>query len=376
MMPRTPPPPSLQYPEPHVTGHPPKPDARSPLAPPPPSRVTVVVPLLDEEENVAALWAELAEVSASWPFQAEFIFVDDGSHDRTLELLAQHAGDDPRVTIIAFARRFGQTAALAAGFKRATGDVVVPMDADLQNDPRDIPMLVAALEDAPGFDVVSGWRKNRQDGFILRRLPSILANKLICRLTWLKIHDLGCTLKAYRRDVLADLTLYGEMHRFLPAICQWNGGRVHERVVNHRPRTAGTSKYNLKRTFKVLLDLVTVKFLGDYLTKPLYFFGKLGAVIMLMSFAILAFAVLQKFAIFHPEPGLPLNRNILVHGSMMLFMLSFMMILMGVLAELLVRIYHESQGKEPYRIRHVIKNGQRTRPAQERPDPVESAGGV
>ncbi len=323
-------------------------------AAPTPKRVSVVVPLLNEEENVAALWDELREVAADWPFEAEFLFIDDGSTDRTLERLADHTSGDPRVTIVSFARRFGQTAAMAAGFARATGEVVVPMDADLQNDPRDIPMLVAALDEAPGFDVVSGWRKNRQDGFVLRRLPSILANKLICRLTWLQLHDLGCSLKAYRREVLEGLTLYGEMHRFLPAICQWNGGRITERVVNHRPRTAGTSKYNLKRTFKVLLDLVTVKFLGDYLTKPLYFFGKLGAVIMLCSFAVLTFAVLQKFAIFHPEPGLPLNRNILVHGSMMLFMLSFMMILMGVLAELLVRIYHESQGKAPYRIRRVI----------------------
>ncbi len=320
----------------------------------PPQRVSVIVPLLNEEENVAALWEELREVSRGWPFEAEFLFIDDGSTDRTLELLAEQTEGDARVMIVSFARRFGQTAAMAAGFARATGQVMVPMDADLQNDPRDIPMLVAALDDAPGFDVVSGWRKNRQDGFVLRRLPSILANKLICRLTWLQLHDLGCSLKAYRREVLEGLTLYGEMHRFLPAICQWNGGRITERVVNHRPRTAGTSKYNLKRTFKVLLDLVTVKFLGDYLTKPLYFFGKLGAVIMALSFAILGFCVLQKFAIFHPEPGLPLNRNILVHGSMMLFMLSFMMILMGVLAELLVRIYHESQGKEPYRIRRVI----------------------
>ncbi|MEQ8770951.1 MAG: glycosyltransferase family 2 protein [Phycisphaerales bacterium] len=327
--------------------------------PNPPQRVSVVVPLLNEQENVAALWDELREVSAGWPFQAEFLFIDDGSTDRTLELLAERTDGDPRVTIVSFARRFGQTAAMAAGFARATGDVVVPMDADLQNDPRDIPMLVAALDDAPGFDVVSGWRKNRQDGFVLRRLPSILANKLITRLTWLQLHDLGCSLKAYRRDVLEGLTLYGEMHRFLPAICQWNGGRITERVVNHRPRTAGTSKYNLKRTFKVLLDLVTVKFLGDYLTKPLYFFGKLGAVIMLASFAILAVAVLQKFGILYGDPaGLNLNRNILVHGSMMLFMLSFMMILMGVLAELLVRIYHESQGKAPYRIRRVIGGGQ------------------
>ncbi|MEZ6318415.1 MAG: glycosyltransferase family 2 protein [Phycisphaerales bacterium] len=341
--------------------------------------VSVVVPMLDEEPNVESLWRELDEVAAAWPFRAEFVFVDDGSTDRTLERLADLTAADPRVTIVSLARRFGQTAALAAGFRHATGDVMVPMDADLQNDPRDIPMLVAALDDAPGFDVVSGWRKNRQDGFVLRRLPSILANKLITRLTWLRIHDLGCTLKAYRADLIRDIPLYGEMHRFLPAICQWQGGRVTERVVNHRPRTAGTSKYNLKRTFKVLLDLVTVKFLGDYLTKPLYFFGKLGALTMLLSFAVLFIAVLQKFSILYPGPeGLNLNRNILVQGAMMLFMMAFIMILMGVMAELLVRIYHESQDKTPYRVRRVIKPGtpdpQRPRLAPEDRDaPTRSA---
>lgn len=325
--------------------------------------VSVVVPFLNEEPNVAPLWRELDEIAQSWPFPAEFIFVDDGSTDATLDRLAEIAAADPRVTIISLARRFGQTAALAAGFRRARGSVVVPMDADLQNDPRDIPMLVAALDDPPGFDVVSGWRKDRQDGFVLRRFPSILANRLITRLTWLRIHDLGCTLKAYRADLIRDIPLYGEMHRFLPAICQWQGGRVTERVVNHRPRTAGTSKYNLKRTFKVLLDLVTVKFLGDYLTKPLYFFGKLGALTMLASFAVLAIAILQKFSVLYPGPeGLNLNRNILVQGAMMLFMMAFVMVLMGVMAELLVRIYHESQGKTPYRVRRVIEPPERAQP--------------
>ena len=335
---------------------PPHPDDPTPAEGTP--LVSVVVPMLDEEPNVEPLWRELTEVAAAWPFPAEFVFVDDGSTDRTLERLAEVTAGDPRVTLVSLARRFGQTAALAAGFRHAAGSVVVPMDADLQNDPRDIPMLVAALDDPPGFDVVSGWRKDRQDGFFLRRLPSILANKLICRLTWTRIHDFGCTLKAYRADLIRDIPLYGEMHRFLPAICQWQGGRVAERVVNHRPRTAGASKYNLKRTFKVMLDLVTVKFLGDYLTKPLYFFGKLGALTMLASFAVLGIAVLQKYAILYPGPdGLNLNRNILVQGAMMLFMMAFIMVLMGVMAELLVRIYHESQDKTPYRVRRVIKPG-------------------
>ena len=239
--------------------------------------VSIVIPLLNEQDNVVPLYEQLCASLDDQPLQYEFIFIDDGSLDETAKRLKEVTKDDPRVTVVEFMRRFGQTAGLAAGFARARGDVIVPLDGDLQNDPADIPRLVAKLDDGPGWDIVSGWRKNRQDKLLSRRLPSVLANRLIRKLTWTgEIHDFGCSLKAYRAQVLEDVRLYGEMHRFLPAICKWRGARITEEVVNHRARTAGTSKYGLKRTIKVLLDLLTVKFLGDYLTKPIYFFGKLA----------------------------------------------------------------------------------------------------
>lgn len=321
--------------------------------------VSIVVPMLNESENVEPLWRELVEVSAAWPFRAEFIFVDDGSSDGTGQLLREVAAGDGRVVVIQLAKRFGQSAALLAGFREARGHVVVPMDGDMQNNPRDIPAMVAALDEPPGFDVVSGWRRRRQDAFWLRRLPSILANKLIGRLTWTPLHDFGCTLKAYRKEILEELLLYGEMHRFLPAICKWQGGRVTERVVDHRPRERGTSKYGLKRTIKVLLDLLTVKFLGDYLSKPIYFFGKLSLLSLACSGLLMAIAICQKFGILYPEPGgLNLNRNILAHFSFTLLVVAIMMLMMGVLSELMVRIYYESQGKPPYRVRRTLRGGE------------------
>lgn len=325
---------------------------RSPASP----DVSVVVPMLNEEENIVLLYKELAEVMGESGFSWEAIFIDDGSWDRSVARLREAAAGDARVTIIELSRRFGQTAALAAGFRQAKGRYIVPMDADLQNDPRDIPRLIEKLEEEPPCDVVSGWRQDRQDKFLTRRLPSMAANRLISSLTWTNIHDFGCTLKVYRRETLAGIELYGEMHRFLPALCRWRGARVRELVVNHRPRVHGSSKYNLRRTVKVLLDLVTIKFLGDYLTKPLYFFGKLGLVSMAVSFVALGVAVLQKFGIltFAGEP-LNLNRNVLVLFAMMLFLMTIMFIMMGVISELLVRIYHESQGKLPYTVRRVSR---------------------
>jgi glycosyltransferase involved in cell wall biosynthesis len=313
--------------------------------------------MLNEEANVPRLWGELREVSAGWGFSCEFVFVDDGSQDGTVAAMQKAVGGDARVTILCLARRFGQTAALGAGFRAARGNVIVPMDADLQNDPRDVPMLVAALDEGPGYDVVSGWRKNRKDNFV-RRFPSRVANRIINKMTWMEIHDFGCTLKAYRREILEGMTLYGEMHRFLPALCQWRGGRITERVVNHRPRTAGKSKYGLIRTVKVMLDLTTVKFLGDYLTKPLYFFAKVAGATLLASVALLAVAGLQRFGyLYEHAPGLNMNRNILSYVSLTLFTVSIMFVMLGVIAELLVRIYHESAGLTPYRIRRVYREG-------------------
>ena len=320
--------------------------------------VSVVIPVLNEKDNVAAVYREVTEVLSAEIPSYELIFVDDGSSDDTLERLRAAAGDDPKMTVIELNRRFGQTAALAAGFRQARGRLIVPMDGDLQNDPRDIPRLVAKIDEPPGWDLVSGWRKDRKDSFLKRRLPSILANRLIGRFTRTRqVHDFGCTLKVYRRSVLEDVRLYGEMHRFLPAICKWGGARVTEEVVNHRPRIHGSSKYDLRRTAKVLLDLVTVKFLGDYLTKPLYFFGKAAIVTVGVSFLSVGMAVLQKFGYFVGEKPLPLNRNVLVLFGMMLFLMSIMFIMIGVLSELLVRIYHETQSGVSYKLRRVTRGG-------------------
>ena len=323
--------------------------------------VSIVVPLLNEEENIVQLYKEIAAVMDREEAAYEAVFIDDGSRDRTVELLLEVAGDDPRVTVVRFNKRFGQTAAMAAGFDMSRGKVVVPMDGDLQNDPADVPKLAVKLDEAPGWDIVSGWRKNRQDKWFSRRLPSILANKLVKKLTWTgEIHDFGCSLKAYRREVIEDVRLYGEMHRFLPAICKWRGARVTEEVVNHRPRVAGESKYGLKRTIKVLLDLITVKFLGDYLVKPMYFFGKIAMFGFVISFVTLAIAIVQKFGFLYWEEGsLNLNRNVLVLLAMMVFLMSVMFLMMGVLSELMVRIYHESSDRKPYKVREMILCGDR-----------------
>ncbi len=317
--------------------------------------VSIVIPLYNEEDNVQPLYREIAEVIDAQDLNYEIIFIDDGSSDQTVARLREVAHNDPRVTLLEFTKNFGQTASTAAGIDHAKGNVIVPMDGDMQNDPHDIPALVAKLDEEPGWDIVSGWRKTRKDKLLSRRLPSILANRLIKRLTWTtEIHDFGCSMKAYRRDVLTDVRLYGEMHRFLPAICKWRGARITESVVNHRPRTAGVSKYGLKRTIKVLLDLLTVKFLGDYLAKPIYFFGKAAMMSTAISFLSLGWAILQKFGHL-TEHGLPvmLNNSVLVLFAMMTFLMSVIFLMIGILAELMSRIYHESQDRKPYKIRHT-----------------------
>lgn len=324
--------------------------------------VSIVVPLYNEQDNVEELYREIRSVVEGQPLIYEIIFVDDGSLDQTVERICQCVLGDKRVTILEFTKNFGQTAALAAGFSRARGRVIVPMDGDLQNDPHDIPRLVAGLDEGPGWDIVSGWRKNRQDKWASRKLPSKIANWLIKRMTWTtEIHDFGCTLKAYRAEVLSDVRLYGEMHRFLPAICKWRGAQITEMVCNHRPRVAGESKYGMKRTVKVMLDLLTVKFLGDYLTKPIYFFGKLAIGIMGISFAVLFVTLFQKFG-YLTEHGhaVMLNDNVLITLSVMLFLMGVMFLMIGVLSELLVRIYHEAQDLAPYKVRrtyHSENNG-------------------
>lgn len=326
--------------------------------------VSICVPVFNEEDSVQKLYEEIAAVMDAGAYRYEAIFVSDGSWDDSVPRLIAATKHDPRVTIIELMRNFGQTAAMAAGFDAARGAVIVPMDGDLQNDPADIPKLVAKLDEngeAPGkWDIVSGWRKDRKDGALLRKLPSKIANKIIKKLTWTtEINDFGCSLKAYRSEVLKDVTLYGEMHRFLPAICKWRGARVTDQAVNHRAREFGASKYGLKRTFKVLLDLLTVKFLGDYGTKPIYFFGKLAAITIGISFAALAIAVFQKFNVIWTENGEPLslNRNIFLLFSMMTFLIGVIFLMMGVLSELMVRIYYESQSLRPYKVRRSVIGG-------------------
>jgi glycosyltransferase involved in cell wall biosynthesis len=318
---------------------------------------TVVIPMRNEEANVASLCAELQEVMDKELLRYEVIIVNDGSTDGTAAALEMATQNDSRFTVVEFYRGFGQSAALAAGFSMARSNIIVPMDGDLQNDPRDIPRLIAQLEKAPGYDIVSGWRKNRQDKRFTRRFPSLVANALVRRLTWCnEVHDFGCTLKAYRREVLSDVHLYGEMHRFLPALCQWRGARISELVVNHRARVAGKTKYGLKRILKVLFDLLTVKFLGDYLTKPIYFFGKLAMLTMLISFLSVGVAILQKFGYLTAQ-GVPakLNSNIFILFAVMTFITTGMLMMAGLLAELLIRIYHESQGRTPYKIRRILR---------------------
>ncbi len=322
--------------------------------------VSICVPIFNEEEGIPKLYEEIRKVMDDGIYNYEAIFVSDGSWDNSVARLREVTAGDERVTIIELMRNFGQTAAMAAGFDAARGAVIVPMDGDLQNDPADIPKLVAKLDEngaEPGkWDIVSGWRKDRKDNALVRKLPSKIANRLIKKLTWTtEIHDFGCSLKAYRRQVLEDVTIYGEMHRFLPAICKWRGARVTEQVVNHRAREFGHSKYGLKRTFKVLLDLLTVKFLGDYLTKPIYFFGKLTMIVLAVSFLSLFVAILQRYGIMTGgDYQIKMNNNVLLLFSMMTFLMGVLFIMMGVLSELMVRIYHESQSRMPYKIRYRL----------------------
>ncbi|MHC4120452.1 MAG: glycosyltransferase family 2 protein, partial [Planctomycetota bacterium] len=253
--------------------------------------ISVVVPLLNEQDNIGPLYEQITQTLAG-KHSYEVLFVDDGSTDDSFKVMKGLLKRDDKVRIIRFRRNFGQTAALSAGFANARGKIIIAMDGDLQNDPADIPKMVEKLDE--GFDVVSGWRKKRHDNALTRLLPSKVANWLISRITGVKLHDYGCTLKAYRAEALAQTELYGEMHRFIPAIASWSGARIAEMVVNHRPRTAGVAKYGLARTWKVVLDLITVNFLGSYSTKPIYVFGGLGLISAVASIIAGLTVVYQK----------------------------------------------------------------------------------
>ncbi len=308
--------------------------------------LSVVVPLLDEQDNLRPLYDQIKK-ALDGRFRYEIIFIDDGSTDDSFNILKGFHDSDPCVRIIRFRRNFGQTAALSAGFCHARGEIIVATDADLQNDPADIPMLVEKLRE--GYDVVSGWRKQRHDKALTRLLPSKIANGLISSITGVRLHDYGCTLKAYRHEVLAETRLYGEMHRFIPALASWAGARIAECVVNHRPRTAGKAKYGLGRTWRVILDLITVKFLGSFSTKPIYIFGGLGGITALFSILLSLVVVSQKL-----NQNVDMSGNPLLLLSAVLALTTVQFILMGLLAELQVRTYHESQNRPTYVIREIL----------------------
>ncbi len=303
--------------------------------------ISVTVPVFNEDESIVALYERVSIVFKSLGTPWELIFVNDGSTDGTAALLDKVAAADPNVKVIHLRRNFGQTAAMMAGFDFARGDIIIPMDGDLQNDPMDIPRLLAKLDE--GYDVVSGWRKGRKDAKLTRNFPSWLANRLISTISGVHLHDYGCSLKAYRKSVIKDIKLYGEMHRFIPIYASWQGARVAEIPVTHHSRQFGKSKYGLERTIKVGLDLIVVKFLATFAEKPMYIFGGVGLMSLLVSLASGIWALYLKFGhqVSFVQTPLPL-----------LFVLTaitgVMCILMGLLAELLTRTYHESQDKPIY----------------------------
>ena len=308
--------------------------------------LSVVLPVYNELENLEILQDQLKAVLTKLGRTYEVIYVDDGSSDGSLKKLQELAEADDTVTVIQLRRNFGQTAALSAGIDYARGEIIVCQDADLQNDPEDIPRLLAKLDE--GFDLVSGWRKNRQDHWLWRKSTSALANWIISRVVDFKLHDIGCTLKAYRRELLNHIRLYGQMHRFIPALALQVGAKVAEIPVNHHPRLHGHSKYGLNRTFSVILDLLTLKFFGSFISNPLRVFGGFGLVLMGLSFLVGFIMIFQKFYY-----GLSLIQTPLLLLSSMLFILGFFCILQGFTAELLIRTYHESQGKPTYIVRQI-----------------------
>jgi glycosyltransferase involved in cell wall biosynthesis len=319
-----------------------------------PPEISLFLPVLDEEENLPLMHQKIAAALDALGKSAEVIYVDDGSTDKSLQVLKEIAAGDERVRVISLRRNYGQTAAMSAGIDAARGEILIPMDADLQNDPADIARLLEKLDE--GYDVVSGWRKNRQDKMITRKIPSQIANKIISWIGGVPLHDYGCSLKAYRREVLQDVKLYGEMHRFIPIYASWAGARVTEIPVEHHARTMGKSKYGLSRTVKVVFDLVTIKFMAEYHTKPIYVFGTFGLIAFLVSILAGLFAIFMKGANlfglsrWHAdfvETPLPVL-------CIVMFAIAVQFFLMGLLAELLVRTYHESQDKAIYAVREKI----------------------
>jgi glycosyltransferase involved in cell wall biosynthesis len=314
-----------------------------------PLDLSVVVPLYNEEESLPHLVNQLISALRPAGETFELVLVDDGSSDRTAEVLAEVSSDVPEVVAVLLRKNYGQTAAMAAGFDVASGEVIVSLDGDLQNDPADIPMLLAKLRE--GYDLVSGWRHQRQDAALQRKLPSRLANRLIGRVTGVRLHDYGCSLKAYRREVLADMRLYGELHRFLPALAFIEGARITEVKVNHRARQFGSSKYGIDRTFRVLMDLLTVWFMKRFLTRPMYVFGFGGLI------AIAASLIASTYLLIIKVMGGDIANRPLLTLAVVLGLAGIQLFCFGLLGELLIRTYHESQGRPIYRIRETLRGG-------------------
>lgn len=306
--------------------------------------ISVIIPAYNERENIGPLYEKLKRVLEG---EYEVIFVDDGSEDGTFEALKSIAKSDDRVKVIRFKRNYGQTAAMYAGFEHARGDLIVTMDADLQNDPDDIPKLIEKLQE--GYDLVSGWRKNRKDPFFSRKLPSMIANWIISRATGVKLHDYGCTLKAYRSDIIKELELYGDMHRFLPALTKRQGAKVTEIEVKHHPRLYGRSKYGIGRTVRVILDILLVKFLNEYINKPMYVFGSLGFLLLVLGFFMLLYLIFIKLFL-----GERIGTRPLLILSVLSLLAGIQLVSTGIIAELLVRIYYKSKGDKPYKIEETI----------------------
>jgi glycosyltransferase involved in cell wall biosynthesis len=311
-------------------------------------KLSIVVPVYNEEKNLPELFEQIEAAMQPLEMDWDVTFVDDGSHDASVEVIRQlHEQAPERVRMVVFRRNYGQTAAISAGINQSDGDVVILMDADLQNDPADIPLLLEELD--KGFDVVSGWRKNRQDNQLTRNLPSHMANRLISSSTGVHLHDYGCTLKAYRREILQSINLYGEMHRFIPVYAKEAGGKISEVVVHHHPRKHGKANYGLERTIKVILDLFTVQFLTKFSQKPIYLFGGVGLGLMGISFALFLWLAIRRIVAAVSVLGSPWFQI-----SVMMFILGFLAMLLGLIAELVMRTYYESQDKKTYAIREVV----------------------
>ncbi len=314
-----------------------------------PLDLSVVVPLYNEEESLPHLVEQLLQALGPSGERFELVLVNDGSSDRTATVLAQLSAEVPELVAVLLRKNYGQTAAMAAGFDVAQGEVIVSLDGDLQNDPADIPMLLAKLRQ--GYDLVSGWRHQRQDAALQRKLPSRIANRLIGRVTGVKLHDYGCSLKAYRREVLSDMRLYGELHRFLPALAFIEGARITEVKVNHRARQFGSSKYGIDRTFRVLMDLLTVWFMKRFLTRPMYVFGFGGLIAMFGSLIASTYLLAVKLM------GGDIGNRPLLTLAVVLGLAGIQLFCFGLLGELLIRTYHESQGRPIYRIRETLRGG-------------------